>query len=220
MTDRGWLVQGMVPAACSMLTACALLSKAPPLQPRYFTPEDGPALFAGGAEARASTSGAMLLRLGRVSAGPHLRERIVYRDSDHEVGYYEDRRWTERPEAYLRRALARMLFEERGLQRAVSGVAPTLEVELVAFEEIRAPAHKARMQVIITLDDDRVSSLEETITVEQDVPSVAKDQSAGALAATLSATMRLGVAQIAERVAAKLATLPPGLPAAPCVSSP
>jgi cholesterol transport system auxiliary component len=203
-----------------MLAACALLSKTAPLQPRYFSPEDGPALSAGRAELRVPASGAMQLRLGRVSAGPHLRERIVYRDADYEIGYYEDRRWTERPEAYLRRALARALFEERGLLRVVSGGAPTLEVELVAFEEIRAPAHKARMQVIITLDDDRVGTLEETITVEQDVPSASKDQSAGVVAAALSATLRLGVAQIAERVTAKLAALPPAPLAVPCVSNP
>src|SRR4029077_4048150 len=122
----------------SVFTGCALLSKAAPLQPRYFSLEDGPLASNRGAALRSPTSGAMQLRLGRVSAGPHLRERIVYRDSDHELGYYEDRRWTERPETYLRRALARALFEERGLLRVVSGGAPTLEVELVAFEEIRA----------------------------------------------------------------------------------
>jgi cholesterol transport system auxiliary component len=141
----------------------------------------------------------------------------VYRDSDHELGYYEDRRWTERPETYLRRALARALFEDRGLLRVVSGMAPTLEAELVAFEEIRAPAHKVRMQVIITLDDDRVGYLEQTITTEQDVPS---DDNGAAVATALSATLRLGVSQIADLVTAKLSTLPPPTPPAPCVASP
>jgi cholesterol transport system auxiliary component len=193
------------PAACSLLTACALLSKAAPLVPRYFTPENGAAAAAAPrAPVQPAASETRQLRLGRVRGGSQLRERIMFRDSAHELGYYEDRRWTERPEAYLRRALARTLFEERGLVRVVSGSAPTLEAELVAFEEIRAPEHKARVQVIITLNGDRVGSLQETITVEQPLPRDAKGDDADTTVDALATALHQCVAQIADRVMAKL----------------
>src|SRR4051794_38545045 len=49
------------------------------------------------------------LYLGRVGSSSYLRERVVFRDPDHKVGFYEDRRWTERPEAYVQRARERRL---------------------------------------------------------------------------------------------------------------
>jgi cholesterol transport system auxiliary component len=219
MTNCRWLGRWLVVVVSSMPFACALLSKAEPLQPRYFSPEDNALASGRATDARAVGSPGMRLRLGRISAGPQLRERIVYRASEHELGYYEDRRWTERPDAYLRRALARTLFEERGLLRVVSGSAPTLEAELVAFEELRVPAHKVRMQVMIALDVGQTGSLDETITLEQDVPSVGGDQSA-AVAAAFATALHLGVEQVADRVIAKLAALPQAPDAAPGVSSP
>jgi cholesterol transport system auxiliary component len=198
----------LVAAACSLLTACALFSKAAPLAPRYFTPEDGSAAAAQRGVGQAPASETRQLRLGGVRGGSQLRERIMFRDSAHELGYYEDRRWTERPEAYLRRALARALFEERGLVRVVSGSAPTLDAELIAFEEIRAPEHKARVQVIITLDDDRIGSLQETITVEKPVRRDAPGDDADAAVEALAAALHQCVTQIADRVTAKLVSAP------------
>src|SRR5687768_6369916 len=114
-------------ALCALLGGCALTSKSEPWTSRYFTPE-----AAGGSESPAdpADAGGARLRLGRVSAGKHLRERIAFRRSEHELGYYDDRRWTEQPDVYLRRALSAALFEERGIHRVVSSGSPTLEVEL------------------------------------------------------------------------------------------
>ncbi|HEX7480886.1 MAG TPA: ABC-type transport auxiliary lipoprotein family protein [Polyangiales bacterium] len=201
-------------AACSLLAACALFSKAAPLEPRYFTPEDGATAAVQRVAAQPASSENRQLRLGSVRGSSQLRERIVFRDSAHERGYYEDRRWTERPEAYLRRALARALFEERGLVRVVSGVGPTLEAELVAFEELRAPEHSVRVQVIITLDDDRTASLEETISVEQRVSPNAQDDAEATVAALASALQKC-VAQIAERVVLQLGAAAVGRAPAP-----
>lgn len=197
-----------VALACCLLTSCALLSKAEPLVPRYFTPEDGSGAEAQRPTAQAGASVPMRLRLGNVRGGSQLRERIMFRDSDHELGYYEDRRWTERPEAYLRRAIARMLFEERGLVRVVSGAVTTLDLELVAFEEIRAPKHMVRVQVIVSLDNDRIGSTQETITVERPTRSDAKDDDADAAVTALAVALDDCVAQIADRVMAKLASTP------------
>jgi cholesterol transport system auxiliary component len=105
-----------------------------------------------------------------VSSGANLRERIAYRDSAYELGYYEDLRWTERPETYVRRELGRVLFETLGLRRVLTGAAPTLDVELIAFDELRTRATRfAQVQLMVILYDDHGVIFEETQTTEAPV---------------------------------------------------
>jgi cholesterol transport system auxiliary component len=178
------------------LAGCALLGKNEPLVPRYFTPEyDGDAT---GTRVRSD----LQLRLGRVEGWSHLRERMAVRNSSRELSYYEDRHWTERPEIYLRRALSRTLFEERGVAASLSSRGVTLDVELIAFEEVAQP-HLARMQVLVVLRDDRAGVLDETITVEQEVEAGQLD-APRAVVEALSQALRTGVTRIADRVVAKL----------------
>ena len=121
-------------ACCALPMGCALTSKADVVSPRYFSPEPA----AGTRSPKATDK--LELRLGQVSSASHLDERIAYRVGGAEMGFYDDRRWTENPEAYLRRALERDLFEERGLSRIVTGGTPILDIELTAFEELRGQA--------------------------------------------------------------------------------
>jgi cholesterol transport system auxiliary component len=181
-------------------TGCALLGKNDPVVPRYFTPQ----YESDGGKARVHPE--LRLRLGRVSAWTHLRERMVVRNSPQELTYAEGRRWTERPEVYLKSALERTLFEERGVVEALSGVAPVLEVELAAFEELQKPDRKVRLQALVTLHDDRSGRLEETITVDE--PVTAGADSDVAVVEALSRALHRGVDQISDRVVAKLASLP------------
>lgn len=145
---------------------CALTSRGQVLTVRYFDPEPSPARV-GSASAQAQES-KPVLRLGRVRGAPYLRERIAYRVSEYEIGFHDDREWTERPEAYVRRALVRKLLDERGFERATGGSAPTLDVDVVAFEEVRTPRlHGARVEVRYQLrGDDRVLD-EGTIAVDR-----------------------------------------------------
>ncbi|MGB8931371.1 MAG: ABC-type transport auxiliary lipoprotein family protein [Anaeromyxobacteraceae bacterium] len=178
------------------LSGCALLGKSEPVVPRYFAAEyDG--------EAHAARARPELqLRLDRVEGWSHLRERMVVRSSAREFLFREDRRWLERPEVYLRRALARTLFEERGVVEAISGRAVTLEVELIAFEELAQP-HEIRLQARVVLIDDRVALLSETITVEQPVGSEGSDP-VRAVVDAYSKGLRTEVRLIADRVIARL----------------
>lgn len=163
------------------LSGCALTNKADALDIRYFTPEHVRPRLTGAADARGPA-----LRLGRVTSGLHLREPIAYRDGTYEVGYYEDRRWTERPDLYVRRELGRVLFEEHGFRRVVSGDAPTLDVEVIAFEEVKTrELHAARVVVRVLLVSDRVL-LEDTITVDEPVAASAPiDEVVSAMARAL-----------------------------------
>ncbi|HZR09209.1 MAG TPA: ABC-type transport auxiliary lipoprotein family protein [Myxococcales bacterium] len=178
------------------LTGCALLGKNEPQVPRYFTPEYE--AEATGTRIRPGVQ----LRLGRVEGWSHLRERMAVRNSTRELSYYEDRHWTERPEIYLRRALSRALFEERGLSPSLSGHGVTLDVELIGFEEVAQP-HLARMQALVVLRDDRIGLLDETITVEQPVEAGQAD-AARAVVEALSQALHTGVTRIADRVVSKL----------------
>jgi cholesterol transport system auxiliary component len=187
---------------------CALMSKSEPIVPRYFSPERpgdvvGPGQRAPGLPAE--------LRLGRVTSASHLDERLVYRASDYELGYYQERRWTEAPEEYLERRLSRALFEERGLRRVVGGAAATLEVELVAFEEIRAPKRLARVQVIVRLSDQRLVRWEETLTVDRPLAAASTGDGADAAVEGLGSALREIVERIADRVVSELAA-PPAAP--------
>jgi cholesterol transport system auxiliary component len=209
MTTPGRRAAGREPSPRALILAalsallvigCALTSKSDPIVPRYFTPEravDGPPRRSPGTGAE--------LRLGRVTSASHLDERLVYRDSDHELGYYQERRWTEAPDEYLKRRLARALFEERGLRRVVAGAAATLDVELVAFDEIRAPKRIARVQVIARLSDQRFVRWEETLTVDQPLGAATADAAVLGLGAALGEI----VERIVDRVVTELAAPPP-----------
>jgi cholesterol transport system auxiliary component len=147
---------GVLPAC-----GCALLSHGPTVDVRWFTPELAYAP-AGHAEMQSGRE----LCLGRVTFGSAMGPRIAVGDGLYEVGYYDDRRWTERPEHYVRRALDRVLFEGGRFRRALTG-APLLDVDLLEFEEVKAPTvHAARVALHVVLSTDRVL-LERTITVSE-----------------------------------------------------
>ena len=203
MKQKLWFWGVILVGMLVTLPGCALLSKSAPLEARYFspdveTPPPGP---------ENQAPGALRLRLGQVQSGGHLRERMVYRSSGEEVGYYNDRRWTERPEAYLRRALSRSLFEVHGVTRVVSGAAPTLDAELVAFEEIKGEKHKVRVQIVMRLDDVTMGSTQRTITVEQEVVGTNEEDPQPVVQA-LSRALADAVAQISDEVVERLAQLP------------
>ncbi len=131
-----------------MLAGCggALTKKAPPLDIRYYGIQSAPM------EQSAEPSKTKI-RLGRISAGAHLRSRIAYRASPVEIEFYETRRWTEPPEDFARRALERALVEQGVL--VTGGTALQLEVELIAFEEVRGPKLGGRVVLRYMLIDNR-----------------------------------------------------------------
>jgi cholesterol transport system auxiliary component len=187
---------------------CALTSKSEPILPRYFSPEGS-----GAIEKPASPPVGLAaeLRIGHITAASYLDERMVYRDSAFELGYYQEKRWTEAPEEYLRRRLERALFVDRGLRHVVSGAAPTLEVELTAFEEIRKPTRIARVQVSVRLQDARLVRWEETLTVDRPVAESRDPELANGMVEAVGLALVTVVNQIADRVTKELAA-PPATP--------
>jgi cholesterol transport system auxiliary component len=200
----GWL------ALLGFASGCALTSKADAVYPHFFSPEPEPAL---GAEAPASDAAPLALRLGLVSAASYVEERFAYRVEPSELSYYEDRRWTEAPEQYLRRALERELFQRRGIHRVVSGPGATLDVELTAFEELRSAPARVRLALTFSLHDDRQSQLERNLVVEKPLASGSAGASARDVTAAITLALRAAVAEVSEQVARELRVKPPE----PCV---
>jgi ABC-type uncharacterized transport system auxiliary subunit len=183
-------------------SACALTSRSEPMQVRYFS-ADPPS--AGGVAATAGAAG-LELRLSPVRSSAHLGQDIAFRTATHELAYYDDMRWTERPSAYLERELERKLFEQQGVTRVVSGPSETLTVELVAFEEVRGATPVGRVVVRVILHDERRSQLERTIAVEHPVSAQGGDPATRAVSA-LSAALDQAVDQIAGAVTLQLRTI-------------
>ncbi len=161
---------------------CALVSRGKSLEVQWYTPERV-RMSAGAAERQ----GGCELHLGSVTSGADLGPRIVFGDGVFEVGRYNERRWSERPEHYVQRALARRLFEEGSFRRSGADRAPKLESELLDFEEVRATPHMARIAVRIVVTSERVV-LERTVTVTRPVAGDGFEDFVAAMSSALEAT--------------------------------
>jgi cholesterol transport system auxiliary component len=183
-------------------SGCALLTKSDPVLPRYFSPE----VFDTASPAVPNAHLDLSVRLGRIGGGSYLKERIAFRNSDHEFGFYEDRRWTERPEVYLQRAIERSLFEERGVKRALVPSAPTLTADLIEFEEVRGPAPRVRLRVSYALFDEHTVLIERSVAVERPLAPGTEASRADRVAAGLGDALREVVARMADDVISDLAS--------------
>jgi len=207
---------GLARAALAVLASlsaggCALTSKADIVEIRHFSPErvrprltSTDAAGAARAPSPPAPNGAFDLRLGRVTSGPNLRERIAFRDAAYELGYYEELRWTERPETFVRRELGRALFEEHGLHRVVGGDVPTLEVEVIAFDDLRLPSGRAaRVQLKVILFEGSGGVLyEETVTVDR--PAISPRPKIEDVVAAMAEALDAAADQVTVKVQAAL----------------
>jgi cholesterol transport system auxiliary component len=202
------ILAGLVVGMLSLGSGCALLSKAEQMSPRYFSPSTD---LARARVERPEEASRLELRLGQIDSAAHLEERMAYRLSDTELGYYQDRRWTEPPEEYLRRALSHELFERRGIGRVVGGTGPTLDVELVSFEQVRHGTPRARLALRFGLRDERRSLLERAIVVEEPLASASAQDEAEQVAKALSNALSRAVAELGDLTVERLELAPTSL---------
>jgi len=173
------------------LAGCALTTRGPARDVHYYTPEHGER-----AVAPAPADARLQLRLGHVTATGNLRHAIVHRDSSYEVQPYETLRWTEAPDAYVRRALERALFDDRPITQAVSGDVPTLEVEVTAFEELRTTQPAGRVTLDYELRDDTAVLQRGTITITRPATAATIQP----VVAAISSAMTAATSELADRV--------------------
>jgi ABC-type uncharacterized transport system auxiliary subunit len=184
---------------------CALTSKSDPTLLRYYS-LDAPRHRERAANPPPTGDAPARLRVGRINAALYIRDRMAFRESDVAIGYYEDFRWTERPESYVRRDLARALFEDEGVEEIIGGGGLTLDVDLDSFEEVREK-HAAVVRLSWQLRDDTVVLLRRTVTVQHPLEGDAKDTSShAALAIALSEALEDAIDQTVRVVVPNLST--------------
>jgi uncharacterized lipoprotein YmbA len=177
-------------SALIALAGCSLLPASAPPNDRYFTPE----LTSATVHAPKSSS---TLRLGPVSSTVHTK--IVHRDSATEVGMYDTLRWADEPEVFVREALRRALFD-RGALRESDDDLPTLDVDVLAFEEVRhGSARSGRVQLRWRLHDDKGYS---DGLVTSEVP--AKSSTIDAIVEAISDALAESTEHLASEVATRL----------------
>jgi hypothetical protein len=171
----------------------------------YFTPEPA-SVAATPAPARRVVSDRIELTVGRVTSSAHLRHRIVSRESAYELTAYDDLRWTEYPEAYARRSLTKSLFGGGSLVQTIRTDRPTLDVELIAFEEVRrGNARAGRVQLEYRLRDEREVLASGVVTTERDA---ALEEGMAPVVEALAVALAEASGRVAEAVELRLARYP------------
>ncbi len=171
--------------ACLFCALASCISTNDPQHIRFFAVDPAPQ-----AESPSPASSSATFRLRRSSAAMHLRERMVWRRSAVEYGFSEDRRWTELPIEYVERAILDDLVRGRGLQRSEAPGAPALDLELLAFDEVLAPEHVARVVFNVRLvGADGATLLDRRIEGSQPIEDVGAEAVVRAIADALSAAI-------------------------------
>jgi len=170
------------------LVGCALTSKAPPRELRYFAPE-------AEVSPSAHVTPCARIRLGHITPSAHLRHAIEHRVAALEIAPYDHLGWTETPDAYVRRALVHALFEARPLEEATAGRVAVLDVDVLAFEQV-GPAGRVVLRYELR-DDTRVIA-RGTVAVDRPASSRDIDRVVSAIGTALTAAS----GQLADRVVA------------------
>jgi ABC-type uncharacterized transport system auxiliary subunit len=188
----GWL------AFLVLLTGCVFRDA----EPRYFRP--GSAAIDGAEADPPPAHTGVPIRLRQVRSTPFLRERIVWRASAVEYGFYEEQRWSEPPASYVERALQTALRRTPGIRLTDDLHAAALQIDVVAFDDVLSPARVATVTLIVLLRDgarrrllDRTFSAEAPITGPQSAATAeamgrALDQVVAEVAAAVAAAVHAG----------------------------
>ncbi|MCC6763824.1 MAG: membrane integrity-associated transporter subunit PqiC [Deltaproteobacteria bacterium] len=199
MTRRRFAAVLACVLAAAASSGCLFRTAEPP---RFYRPASAALDDAG--DARVPASAGAPLRLGSVRSAPFLRERIVWRASPVEYGLYDQRRWFELPSRYVRRALLATLRTTPGVRLAQETTAARLDVEVLAFDEVLAPAHEAHVALAATLRDGADMQLDRLFSAK--VPITSAD--GGAMAEAMGRALDEAARKVATAAATALAAKP------------
>ncbi|MBL4843956.1 MAG: membrane integrity-associated transporter subunit PqiC [Planctomycetes bacterium] len=173
-----------------LLGALALSACSSPAPPRFFRP---PHEVPTAAPLTSRT-----LALGPTTSGQHLGDRIMWRRSDVEVGFYDQERWTQPPARFVDQALSDALFVARGLRRVERG-GLALSVSLEAFEEVLLPKHEARVELrVLLVDGEGAALLERSVLATRPVAS----EDAEAMVRALGLALDAAIEELADAIQA------------------
>jgi len=176
-------------------------------QPRFFRPASAALEAAAGAPDPAPAADGSPIRLRAVRSEPFLRERIVWRVSPVEYGLYEQRRWIDLPAHYVERALESRLRATPGLRLTDDDPhAVPVRVDVLAFDDVLAPAHAAKVSLAVTVGSaTRGPLLERTF----DAQVAVADGDPSSVAQAMGQALDDAVGQVADAVRAATRTRRP-----------
>jgi len=186
------------------LGGCLLRTPDPP---RFFRPASATLAVAAGDGADPTTTDGIPVRVRTIRSAPFLGERIVWRVSDVEYGFYEQRRWIDLPAHYVERALRIRLRSTPGLRLTNDVRAAALNVNVRAFDDLLAPTHAANVALAVVLEDPaRGPLLERTFSAQANIG----DDDSEAMAKAMGQALDDVVAQVADAVKLSLQRYPAG----------
>lgn len=168
--------------------------------PRFYRPASAALDGASERPAPSAASAGAPIHLHSVRSAPFLRERIVWRSSPVEYGLYEQRRWFELPSRYVRRALTTALASTPGLRLDDDPKAARLDVEILAFDEVLAPAHQASVTLAVILRDGTEERLDRLYSAQAPIAST----DGAAMAEAMGKALDEAVQQVAQAAATAL----------------
>ncbi|QDU67813.1 hypothetical protein Pla86_29010 [Planctomycetes bacterium Pla86] len=185
--------------ACAVLASCL---GGPGIEPRYFS---ATAAFDANLEAaQPDADEVYLIELQPVRVVGHLRERMVWRDGAGEVGFREDRRWSEDPAGLLARGLEAALAAAPGVGAAPAAAEWSLSVTLEQFGELRATDTRAEVGLRATLVDRRGRVvLQRQFSASEPVADDDPGALVRALGAELADQVQLLLAAVEDELAAR-----------------
>jgi ABC-type uncharacterized transport system auxiliary subunit len=173
-------------ALLGVCLALGCLTPRAPVEPRYFAPTAPLSPPPADDPKGDGWDRPVELRMRRVQAAAHLRDRLVWRRGV-EIGFYDLVRWTEPPARYAQNWLTDELFARRGFRRSNTLLTPTLTAKLTAFDELLSPAHEASVALdVLVVAPDRTVLFERSFAVKKAIPSDDPNAVADALGAALS----------------------------------
>jgi ABC-type uncharacterized transport system auxiliary subunit len=189
VSHRARLLAGLV-----VLGGCLFRTADPPL---FFRPGSATLDAVAPDESDRTAPGGFAIRLRGVQSESFLRERIVWRASDVEYGFYEQRRWIDLPAHYVERALKTRIRETPGLRLTDDPRAAVLHVDVLAFDDVLRPTHEANVALAVVLDETGHGRLltrtfNARVGIDNDEPA--------SLAKAMGQALDDAVAQVAEAV--------------------
>jgi len=185
-------------AGLAVLAGCLFRQPDPP---RFFRPGSATLDAVVPDAADPSLGDGIPIRLRGVRSEPFLGERIVWRVSELEYGFYEQRRWIDLPAHYVERALRTRLRETPGLRLTDDPRAVALHVDVRAFDDVLEPTHEAYVALAVALDDPTrgrllTQSFSARVGIGHDDPA--------SMAQSIGRALDDTVAQVADAVSVRL----------------
>jgi len=167
-------------------------------EPRFYRPDSALLRDAYGGASAGRSEPAHIVRIRAGDGESYMRERVVWRVSPVEYGFYEQRRWHELPTSYVERALEAAFRKSARVRLSDDLRVPSLRITVTAFDDVLAPTHVALVEATASLRDPHGQLLLER-PFSAEVPIA--DDNPATMARAMGGALDVVATQIADAIA-------------------